>query len=141
DDLPGVRRGVRRALEVAEQSAGLVTIGGAPTHAGTGYGYVRLGAPLPGTHRRGAWATGFGEKPGRARAEALVAGGDALWNSGIFAWRASAILAALRLHLPEVVGPLERAGTSARALAAAYRRLPAVSIDHGVLERAERVAV
>src|SRR5439155_801128 len=76
-----------------------------------------------------------------ARAEALVAGGDALWNSGIFAWRASTILAALRRHLPEVVGPLERAGTSARALAAAYRRLPAVSIDHGVLERAERVAV
>src|SRR5205823_914278 len=66
---------------------------------------------------------------------------DVLWNSGIFAWRASAILAALRLHLPEVVGPLERAGTNARALAAAYRRLPAVSIDHGVLERAERVAV
>src|SRR5207302_4232506 len=81
------------------------------------------------------------EKPERARAEALVAGGDALWNSGILAWRASAILAALRLHLPEVVGPLERAGTSPRALAAAYRRLPAVSIEHGVLERAERVAV
>src|SRR2546427_221612 len=76
-----------------------------------------------------------------AAAIALVAGGDALWNSGIFAWRASAILAALRLHLPEVVGPLERAGTSPRALAAAYRRLPAVSIDHGVLERAEQVAV
>src|SRR5206468_1519688 len=96
---------------------------------------------LRGSHGRGAWATEFIEKPERARAEALVAGGEALWNSGIFAWRASAILAALRLHLPEVVGPLERAGTSPRALAAAYRRLPAVSIDHGVLERAERVAV
>src|SRR5256712_38570 len=141
DDLPAFRRDLRLALEVAEQSAALVTIGVAPTHAETGYGYVRLGAPLPGTNRRGAGAAESIEKPERARAEALVAGGDALWTSGIFAWRASAILAALRRHLPEVVGPLERAGTSARALAAAYRRLPAVSIDHGVLERAERVAV
>src|SRR6184192_1786299 len=141
DDLPAFRRDLRLALEVAEQSAALVTIGVAPTHAETGYGYIRLGASLPGANRRGAWASEFIEKPERARAEALVAGGDALWNSGIFAWRASAILAALRLHLPEVVGPLERAGTSARALAAAYRRLPAVSIDHGVLERAERAAV
>src|SRR5207247_492981 len=138
---PPFRRDLRLAREVAERSAALVTIGVVPTHAETGYGYVRLGAPLPGAHGRGAWATEFIEKPERARAEALVAGGEALWNSGIFAWRASAILAALRLHLPEVVGPLERAGTSARALAAAYRRLPAVSIDHGVLERAERVAV
>src|SRR5947199_298696 len=77
----------------------------------------------------------------QARAVALVTGGDVLWISGIFAWRASAILAALRVHLSEVIGPLERAGTGARALAAAYRRLPAVSIDYGVLERAERVAV
>src|SRR5439155_1449456 len=73
--------------------------------------------------------------------EGRVTGEDVLWNSGIFAWRGSAILAALRAHLPEVIGPLERAGTGARALAAAYRRLPAVSIDYGVLERAERVAV
>src|SRR2546425_620199 len=114
DDLPAFRRDLRLALEVAERSAALVTIGVVPTHAETGYGYVRLGAALPGAHGRGAWATEFIEKPERARAEALVAGGDALWNSGIFAWRASAILAALRLHLPEVVGPLERAGTSPR---------------------------
>ena len=140
DDLPAFRRDLALALDVAERTAALVTIGVPPTHAETGYGYIRLGEPLAGTRGRGAWAAAFIEKPGRARAEALIAGGDVLWNSGIFAWRASAILAALRAHLPEVVGPLERAGMSARALAAAYRRLPAVSIDCGVLERAERVA-
>jgi mannose-1-phosphate guanylyltransferase len=139
-DLPAFRRGLRLALEVAERTGALVTIGVPPTHAETGYGYIRLGAPVRGADEWG-WAAEFVEKPERARAEALVAGGDALWNSGIFAWRVSAILDALRVHLPEVVGPLERAGTSARALAAAYRRLPAVSIDHGVLERARRVAV
>jgi len=141
DDLPAFRRDLRLALEVAEQSGALVTIGVPPTHAETGYGYIRLGRALPASHGQGAWAAEFIEKPERARAEALVTGGDVLWNSGIFAWRASAILAALRVHLTEVIGPLERAGTGARALAAAYRRLPAVSIDYGVLERAERVAV
>src|SRR5438093_7767732 len=140
DDLPAFRRDLALALEVAEQSGALVTIGVPPTYVETGYGYIRMVAPLPGTRGRGAWAAEFIEKPERARAQALIAGGDVLWNSGIFAWRASAVLAALRVHLPEVVGPLERAGTSARALAAAYRRLPAVSIDRGVLERAERVA-
>src|SRR3989449_1427042 len=140
DDLPAFRRDLRLALEVAERSAALVTIGVPPTHAETGYGYIRLGAPLPGTRGRAAWAAEFIEKPERGRAEALVADGGVLWNSGIFAWRAGAILAALRAHLPEVMGPLERAGRSARALAAAYRRLPAVSIDYRVLERPERVA-
>src|SRR6266566_4605047 len=51
DDLPAFRRDLRLALEIAERSAALVTIGVAPTHAETGYGYVRLGAPLPGATR------------------------------------------------------------------------------------------
>jgi mannose-1-phosphate guanylyltransferase len=140
-DLPAFRSDLRLALEVAERSGALVTIGVAPTHAETGYGYIRLGAALPDARGRCAWAAEFIEKPDRVRAEALVASGDVLWNSGIFAWRASAILAALRAHVPEVVEPLERAGASPRALAAAYRRLPSISIDYGVLERAARVAV
>src|SRR3989442_682770 len=141
DDLPAFRRDLRLALEVAERSGALVTIGVPATHAETGYGYIRLGAPLPGTRGRAVWAAEFIEKPEQARAEALVAGGGVLWNSGIFTWRVSAILAALRAHLPAVVEPLERAGTNARALAAAYRRLPAGSIDHRGLQRAERLAV
>jgi mannose-1-phosphate guanylyltransferase len=140
-DLPAFRRDLRLALEVAERSGALVTIGVAPTHPETGYGYIRLGAPLPDARGRCAWAAEFIEKPDRAGAEALVESGGVLWNSGIFAWRASAILAALRAHVPEVVEPLERAALSPRGLAAAYRRLPSISIDYGVLERAARVAV
>src|SRR5438552_18873922 len=50
DDLPAARRHLRLALEVAEQSGALVTIGVPPTHAETGYGYIRLGRALPGPH-------------------------------------------------------------------------------------------
>ena len=53
DDLPAFRRDLALALEVAEQSGALVTIGVPPTHVETGYGYIRVGAPLPGTRGRG----------------------------------------------------------------------------------------
>src|SRR5262249_57042163 len=71
--------------------------------------------------------------------EALLRERDVLWNSGIFAWRVDVILAALRTHLPGLVERLS--GVSGARLAASYRRLPPVSIDQGVLERAEGVAV
>jgi len=133
------RRDLALALDVAERTSALVTLGVVPTHAETGYGYIRVGAPLPGTRGRASWAAGFVEKPDRARAEALLARRRVLWNSGIFAWRVQTILDAMRRHLPGVLGPLERAG--GRRLAAAYRRLPAISVDHGVMEHAEKVAV
>lgn len=136
--LPLFRRDLAVALDVAERSRALVTIGIEPTHPETGYGYIRVGGALPGTRGRAARVEGFIEKPDRARAEALLADGGVLWNSGIFAWRVDVILDALRRQLPRVVEPLEAAG---RNLAAVYRRLPAISIDHGVMERAEEVAV
>lgn len=132
------RRDLALALDVAERSRALVTVGVRPTHPETGYGYIRVGGPLPGTRGRAARVGSFIEKPDRARAEALLADGDVLWNSGIFAWRVDVILDALRRQLPGVMGPLQAAG---RDLARAYRRLPAISIDHGVMEHAEEVAV
>jgi mannose-1-phosphate guanylyltransferase len=137
--LAAFRQDLALALGIAERTGALVTIGIPPTHPETGYGYIRTGAPLPGTRGRAAHASAFIEKPNRTRAEELLAAGDVLWNSGIFAWRVDAILAALRAHLPALMAELEHA-RGAR-LAAVYRRLPAVSIDHGVMERAARVVV
>jgi len=131
------------ALHLAERSGALVTLGLRPTRPETGYGYIRAGRAVPGTSGRAAWVEAFVEKPDRERAAALLAGGRVLWNSGIFAWRVSAILAALRTHLPALVAALEQAlgRRDPKVLAAAYRRLPGLSIDTGVLERAARVAV
>src|SRR5207244_12455340 len=50
DDLPAFRRDLRLALEVAERSAALVTIGVPPTHVEPGHGYIRPGRARPGTH-------------------------------------------------------------------------------------------
>jgi mannose-1-phosphate guanylyltransferase len=137
------RATLAHAFAVAETTDRLVTIGVTPTYAETGYGYIQVGAPL-GPAADGAHAVArFVEKPDAARATRLLARGDVLWNAGIFVWRVERILDELRRWLPELMAPLEAAvqrGT-ARALARAYRRAPAISIDTGVLERAEAVAV
>jgi mannose-1-phosphate guanylyltransferase len=131
------------ALDVAQRHGALVCIGIRPTRPETGFGYIRVGAPIAGTAGRAARVRAFIEKPALVRARALVARRDVLWNGGIFAWRVDVILAALRRHVPAVIGPLEQALArgGARALEAAYRRIPSISIDTGVLERAADVAV
>jgi mannose-1-phosphate guanylyltransferase len=142
-NAPRFRRTLARATAVAERTGALVTLGVQPTRPETGYGYIRPGTPIRGVGGGVAWVDAFIEKPDLARARRLVRSGRALWNSGMFVWRVDRILAELERLLPEVVGPL--AGAMRRggraALARAYRRLPAVSIDTGVMERAERVAV
>jgi mannose-1-phosphate guanylyltransferase len=141
-DAVRFRETLARAAAVAATSDRLVTIGVPPAYPETGYGYIQVGEPLAGDEGAHAVAR-FLEKPDRERAEALIAGGDVLWNAGIFAWRVEGIVAELRRCLPDLMASLEaalRRGTAA-ALARAYRRLPSISIDHGVLERAERVAV
>ncbi len=140
-DGPAFRATLAQALDVAATTDSLVTLGVEPTHPETGYGYIEVGAAIDGlpAHR----VAQFLEKPSAPRAAELIARGNVLWNAGIFAWRVEAILAALREWVPAVLEPLERAVRSGgtRALARAYRRLPNVSIDTGVLERAPNVTV
>lgn len=152
---------VRAAVKRAETREGdapgpLVTIGIRPTHPETGYGYIQFDADgdtdgvaddgpadTPKAHR----VRTFAEKPDLATAERFLESGDFLWNSGMFIWRAEAILDAMERHLPEVhalFAPLgEDFGTDrqAGAVADAYARTPKVSIDVGIMEKAEDVWV
>ncbi|MFW6067390.1 MAG: mannose-1-phosphate guanylyltransferase [Myxococcota bacterium] len=134
---------VRRSLAAA-RGGELVTVGLQPKRAETGYGYIELGEELePGLFR----ARRFVEKPNRTRAEQFLASGRFLWNSGMFFFRADAILASIRTHLPglgEALAGFEQAaaeGREAEAVNAGYGALPAVSIDHGVMEKADGVLV
>jgi mannose-1-phosphate guanylyltransferase len=142
-DPVAFRATLARAMEVAQTTDRLVTIGVPPTYPETGFGYVEVGPALDecgaGVHA----VARFLEKPDAARARDLIASGNVLWNAGIFAWRVTRILEELRRWVPEVMAPLERAVArrTPRALVQAYRRLPSISIDTGVLERAEHVAV
>ena len=94
---------------------------------------------------RAARVAQFVEKPNRRRAEQYLASGDFLWNSGIFVWKADVLLEAAARHLPQVYRPLAaiREALDSPALAArvseVFRDLESISIDYGVLEKAEDV--
>ncbi|MGB8332842.1 MAG: sugar phosphate nucleotidyltransferase, partial [Polyangiales bacterium] len=109
-----------------------------------GYGYIEVGSELdPGVFR----ARRFVEKPNRQRAEQFVASGSFLWNSGMFFFLAARILEAIDQHLPGLGRELQRydeaakAGREAALIEATYAELPAVSIDHGIMEKVSAVSV
>lgn len=135
------RETIERAISVAESGKLLVTIGIEPNAPETGYGYIERGEPLgEGVHR----VARFTEKPDRARAEAFLASGRYLWNGGIFIWRVKTIREALARHLPEVESHLDAIAVAwgdPEVLADRYERIEDGSIDYGVLEKADNVAV
>ncbi len=141
---------IRLARQVATEGW-LVTLGIRPTRAETGYGYIRAETPVTPD---GAWpltapvlrVAQFTEKPNRDTAEAYVRSGQFYWNSGAFVWRVDRFLEEMGRFLPEhhrsVLGMQGASASSGmRETQAMYQALEAVSVDHGILERAQRVAM
>jgi len=142
-DEPGFRAALLRAADAASRCS-VATIGITPTRPETGYGYMEKGEELGA----GAFAVRrFIEKPELARAEIFASSGHHLWNSGMFFFRASEMMSLLAKHLPALskgLGRMDRAaalGDEAAEIENVFPTLPSISIDHGVMEKAERVAV
>jgi mannose-1-phosphate guanylyltransferase len=137
---------------VAEARRAILTIGIKPTHAETGYGYMRLGARIGasannagGPHAVDVYdVAAFVEKPDRAKAEAYLTAGDYLWNSGMFFLTAGRMLEETRRHLPALGQALD-AMLAATDFGAAVRQhyptVPAISIDYGIMEKAAGIRV
>jgi mannose-1-phosphate guanylyltransferase len=151
DPFIGDEREYDRLLRAAivEGRETIVTIGITPTHAETGYGYIRLGAPLaPRAHGAPVFDVGaFVEKPSRPKAEEYVASKQFLWNSGMFFLTAGRLFEEARRHLPALAGVLD-AATGARDDAAAaavvrarYAEATSISIDNGIMEKASGLRV
>jgi len=140
----GYRSALRAMVARARDSEGIVTLGLAPDRPATGYGWLHLGPRVSGTDRLPVHrCRGYVEKPSLARATRFLAGGRHLWNGGTFAFRPEPFLEQVRRLLPDVAEPLRRAldRGGAQALARAYAQVTAISIDHGVMERARGVEV
>ncbi len=122
------------AFAVAEADpAALVTLGVVPTSPHTGYGYLHRGDPLPehpGVHR----VRDFTEKPAREVAEGYLACGEYWWNSGMFVWRAAALLDQLRALLPVTHAEVTRLAEHPELLPEIFPGLAKTSIDYGVME-------
>jgi mannose-1-phosphate guanylyltransferase len=134
-DAAAFRQTADLALAAAQRHDRLVTVGIVPSRPETGYGYIVPGAPLDQAAQSVAR---FSEKPDTATALDLMAEG-ALWNSGLFAWTASRLLAEAGSHTPEVARaiPALDAGDVERF----FREVVPISIDVGLLERSSAVAV
>ncbi|MDQ4078339.1 MAG: sugar phosphate nucleotidyltransferase [Chloroflexota bacterium] len=145
-DEIGFRDAMWTASEVAREGW-LVNLGVEPTRPETAYGYVALGAPLETFEGEAYRVVRFTEKPDYETARQFLESGDYLWNSGIFCWRVDVIQRAFEKHLPEVQAVLRRIGQSLNTpqadavLAEEWSKLEQeVSIDRGIMERAEQVA-
>ena len=138
---------ITTALQVADQNY-LVTLGITPTFPSTGYGYIQQGEPLPGDYKYPVYTVkSFKEKPDEVTAQQLLRSGDHSWNSGMFVWRVDAILAEIEKQMPglfHAVNEISSAWNTPEkdeVLRVQWNDLKSQTIDYGIMEKAERVAV
>jgi mannose-1-phosphate guanylyltransferase len=146
-DGAGFRQAIEAAAELA-QDGYLVTLGIAPDHPHTGYGYIQRG---PSLGKRSGQATyevqRFTEKPDADSARRFVESQEYYWNGGIFVWRAATILAETDRLLPSLYTGLQRviqawdSPEQQEVLAMVWDRVPRITVDYGVMEQARQVAV
>ncbi|MCC6491831.1 MAG: mannose-1-phosphate guanylyltransferase [Pirellulales bacterium] len=141
---------VRQAVEmVARQPDLIVTFGIRPNYPAEIFGYIQRGARMDVYDEAGPAfiVKRFREKPDAATATEYLASGDFYWNSGIFIWKATTILAALRERQPEMFERLQQivAGWGSDAQHETFVRefalIKGISIDYAVMEHAHNVAV
>ncbi len=125
---------VRLAAEVA-RSDWLVTLGVAPTHPATGFGYLHVGEPLT-DHPGGFALRRFVEKPSAVVAEQYLAGGEHRWNAGMFLVRPGVLLDLLADGHPDFAADLRAIAAEPGSLTEVWPRLPRISLDHAVAEPA-----
>lgn len=162
-DLDAFVADAQRAAALA-QDGWLVTFGIRPTHPETGFGYVRMGEAIETPHPRpfaslaasteaakavlGRVVQAFVEKPSREVAESYVASGDYVWNSGMFCFRADALLDVAAKVCPDVFAAAQACHAQATSHESpveyareAFLAQPDISIDYAIMERAPKVAV
>ena len=145
------REALAAGMQLASQGA-VVTVGIKPDRPETGYGYLKVGTRLHAIGKgkkafHPARVERFVEKPDLVTASRYLAEGGYLWNSGIFLFRADVILEEIRRAMPVLGEQLEVIGASlggvgyARTLKRVFPAAPSISIDYGVMEKSQRIAV
>jgi mannose-1-phosphate guanylyltransferase len=134
---------IKKAADQAKAQDKLITLGITPTRPETGYGYIQF-------HTEKSFAKKvktFTEKPELSLAKKFLESGDFVWNSGIFIWGVQAIIKAFQSHLPEMAEAFEEIKTKLgtpeekEAIRSTYAQCKNISIDYGVMEKAQNVYV
>ena len=133
---------VEDTINFADNHNALMTIGITPSRPETGYGYIQKSS-----NEIISRVKCFTEKPNLELAQVFVQSGEFFWNSGIFIWKVEDILAALATHLPEnhalFEAIAEKLGTDEEeaAIESVFAECRAISVDYGVMEKADNVYV
>lgn len=148
-DINEFQKVLNAACDIAEDTDKLVTIGIKPTFPSTGYGYIRYDKDkVTVAKKKEAFdVLDFVEKPNALKAKSYLKSGNYLWNSGMFVWKTSVILKSFERFLPRLyrkiieIEPLLGTKKEKDMLEKVYPNLPNISIDYGIMERADNVVV
>ncbi len=146
DDI-AFEKAIVLAMDFTEKNDSLVTLGIHPSRPDTGYGYIQyVDKPVDNSDSLFKVKT-FTEKPNLDMAKFFLSSGDFLWNAGIFVWSLKSIRAAFEKYLPEMhtlfTEGSENFGTKneAKFIKNTYALCTNISIDYGIMEKADNVFV
>ncbi|MCF7808035.1 MAG: NTP transferase domain-containing protein [Candidatus Marinimicrobia bacterium] len=145
-DLTAFKTYIEQGISVARDMMGLVTFGVIPTRPATGYGYIQYHERAKDDEPVFA-VKAFAEKPDYQTARMFLKSGDFLWNSGMFVWHVDTIMKSFQDHLPELWDSLENIkGAIGKpvwnsVLTVEWATLRSISIDYGIMEKAQNVYV
>jgi len=139
---------IKKCYEFAEKNDSLVTIGIKPDRPETGYGYIQADQkkPVKGFDNLLKVKT-FTEKPDIDLARIFIESGDFYWNSGIFIWNMRTIMSAFEKHIPDIFNIFDEGkalyGTMQEKsfIGKTYSECKSISIDYGIMEKADNVYV
>jgi mannose-1-phosphate guanylyltransferase len=146
-DVKGFQKALKAGVEVA-MNGHLVTLGIKPTEPSTGYGYIQHGDCLYRIQGQQVLRVErFTEKPDKKTATEMIESGNYSWNSGMFVWRVGRILKEFRKQMPtlhsQLTAIMEAVNTPTypKVLADSWKNVPRQTIDYGIMEKADDVAV
>ena len=141
---PIFRSQLAAAARAAAVSPSFVTLGIKPSYPATGFGYLHLGGKTLEQVKGGPFlkVRRFVEKPSLPKAKSYLRSGQYAWNAGIFVWKASTFLAEARRQQPTLARFIEsfpKRGSYTSYLKREFPKLPKISVDYAIMERAQSV--
>ena len=147
-DGAAFRETLTLAADAAEETGELVTIGIKPTWACPAFGYIEQGAPvrLPNRADKNAIhrVLRFREKPNPDLAESFLRKGNFRWNAGMFVWSVPTVLSEFNRQASELadfISQLRAPGSFEKIVRQRFSKLPRISFDYAIMEKADRVLV
>jgi mannose-1-phosphate guanylyltransferase len=147
-DRKAFQETIKTAAIAAEETGALVTIGIKPTWACPGFGYIELGKPVKlrdGSNKIAVYQIArFREKPNVDLAESFLRKGNFRWNAGMFVWSVPTVLSEFNRHAPDLadfISQTRAPGKFEKVLSERFAKLPRISFDYAIMEKADRALV